>query len=689
MALLLVTSGIGVAAAVPTAGTTASASTDVPITEPTTGDPTAGSTAAASTPDTPATSGAMEEADAGGSTVEAMPGERRAVQGSSDALDANQATITGQVFYRDRDGSLEPARQVEVVVQDKDLVEKFTYDTVRTDDRGRFTLTFDATDPDWGSEASVIVEAYADNPAAKTTTGALRDTYEIETQKFTIENGDTRDLGTLTPNVNNEAWQAADWALDARRELADRTDGWTRSQVRIQWPQGDWPRAWNVPGFKRISLPERSTAGWGEKTVHHEYGHTVMDAMYDGKIWKWPVPETDHWSGCHVTVSETDEAYAFIEGWAEFTEAAVEDDAYADGMNLESRDHYESGYSGRCFDGADGEMIGDRVEGSVASILWDLYDDDRLYSGSDDDGLSYSLGTIVRTVERDDVGNANELWDAFRTEENHAELRGIYFENGIVKPDRFEGETPQLGGDATVEAQISHADVDEFTVDLEAGEQLSADLSFDGSNADVTLTVEGPDGLAQSESNTNSDDEAVSLTASETGTYTVIVAERSSDSAPYTLDLSTTEADGKEGSDYVEVPDADWHDWGVFDDLDLSWFAPGPGNDTATCGDDGDRLDARASTSMGWSHDTEIDADCPVEIRLETHGDADLDLYLTTDGRTATPGDYDRLSASASGSETIRLAADERSVDRIGIGVEAYSGTANFTVHVEELDRDD
>ncbi len=694
MSLLVITSGIGVVGAVPDAGTTAAvhgstadAGVDTPVQENTGVD--AGET---DTIDTSASVEGVVVSTTG--AIDPLPGKRLAAQGSSESLSGGYATITGQVFYQDGDGNSHPARQVEVSVQDKDLVEKFTYDTTWTDDQGRFELTFDATEPDWGSSASVIVEVYADNPAARATTGALRDTYETETEKFTISNGETKDLGQFASDGDQAPWQAVDWALDARREIADRADGWTREQVRIQYPQGDGARASNVPGFKRISLPD---SGWDENTVHHEYGHTVMDTVYDGKIWNWPVPETDHWSGCHVPDSETDDAYAWIEGWAEFHEGVVADDPTADGMDLEDRDYYEAGDNGDCFDGDRGDMDGHRVEGSVASILWDLYDGDRHYSGSDDDGLTYSLDIIYSAVDGRNVGNANELWDALRTDANHEELRKIYFENGIVKPDRFEGETPTLSDGDSVDAQISNSDADSYEVDLEEGEQLTVDVSFDDSDADLSAAIEGSGGDVAGQSDSSTDGEQVAVTATQDGTHTITVSEHSSDSAQYTLDVSVSEADdGASGiGDDVWIPDGGWYDWGAFDGLDLSWFDTVEfGN--ASCEGELARHHGGVSADSGQyerteSFETLVDGDCDVEVRVEPHfqENADLDLYATLDGRTPTTSDYDQGAITAGSAESLVLDADD--LDRnatVGVAVHAYAGTANFTVVVEEVDED-
>ncbi len=697
MALLMLTSSVGVAAAVPSAATTGGDDAmELQTTETADGPETDAAASAAGSP-VPETSVSVDaSADPPSLGPEsAGPVTRQAVEASSGeaALDANTARITGQVFYQDADGNYHPARQVEVTVEDVDLVEKARYDTTRTDDQGRFTLTFDASAPDWGSEASVHVEVYANNPAAEVNPNYVGGWYEIETQKFDIENGETQNMGSIVPAANNPAWEAADYALTAQRRIAEEGDGWNRPKAHIAWPAGDWPVASPFPGFEQIILPDRDVAGWDADTVHHEYGHRVMGTLYENKYMNWPDYSTDG-DKCHNIRSDTNEGFAWVEGWAMFTESVVADDPSIHWGDLENTDYYNVDYNGKCYSGDTGYMDGDRAEGSVASILWDLYDGDRHYSGSDDDDLTYSLDTIYRTVDADNVGNVHELWNEFVTDENREELREIYAENGVPKDDGFEGQTPDLDGGDTVDAQITGADTDEFEVDLDDGETLTATADEGAGFADLTVAIETSDGSTVA-SDAGGAAPSAEWTADGDTTVTVVVEDTSPSSSEYTLSVDVAEPT-------VRIPDwtYDAFDDYVFVDSDLWQFEfPSLGDDGADANCDHDATEFEGTVSADPDADHKIgeafqagvvDGDCPVRVELVgADASADLDLFVTLDGRTPSATDYDLNSITAAANESIVIPADELDDDTvISATARAYTGESEFTLVVEPVDDD-
>ncbi len=347
-----------------------------------------------------------------------------------DDLDGN-ACITGQFMYQDGDGGFAPARQVLVQLKDDDWAANTKVTEVRTDDHGRFAIEFDADGIDSWSQNSVFLRVFADNPAAKTTTGAARRVYRAVSETKSVDGGETLDLGVITPADHDSAWKGADWMLNAQQRTAEEANGWTRRQVRIQHPEliSDRPQAVGIPMFRHVALPETSEWDWGQSTVNHEYGHMVLDTLYDYKVYNWPAEAAEYLGVCHVASSETNEGFAWVEGFAEFYEGVVADSEWAGGQDLEGSGHYDTATSnGDCPGGDTGDMDGASVEGSVAGILWDVYDE------SDDDGLDYSLEEIFDTIDQHEVKNVHQFWDAFRTDENHEELRQIYLDHGIEKP---------------------------------------------------------------------------------------------------------------------------------------------------------------------------------------------------------------------------------------------------------------
>ncbi|MFC3960224.1 S8 family serine peptidase [Halovivax cerinus] len=74
---------------------------------------------------------------------------------------------------------------------------------------------------------------------------------------------------------------------------------------------------------------------------------------------------------------------------------------------------------------------------------------------------------------------------------------------------------------------------------------------------------------------------------------------------------------------------------------------------------------------------------CQATVTLSGPTYSDFDLYLTLDGRTPTTYDYDEASYSSNSQEeiTVDLSGDEE----LGLLVDAYSGSGNYTLSVDEL----
>jgi len=75
---------------------------------------------------------------------------------------------------------------------------------------------------------------------------------------------------------------------------------------------------------------------------------------------------------------------------------------------------------------------------------------------------------------------------------------------------------------------------------------------------------------------------------------------------------------------------------------------------------------------------------CQIEVSLTGPRNADFDLYVTLDGRTPTPDDFDKRSATSSPNE--QVITDEIDADtELGILVDSASGSGSFEVSVEEV----
>ncbi len=92
-----------------------------------------------------------------------------------------------------------------------------------------------------------------------------------------------------------------------------------------------------------------------------------------------------------------------------------------------------------------------------------------------------------------------------------------------------------------------------------------------------------------------------------------------------------------------------------------------------------------AGASDEYSFTTALAEPCEVVYMLTSSDPVDFDLYLTLDGRTPAPDDYDRRSAGTGTDEEILLDDDEvyDGAD-YGVLVYAYDGSGDYTLEAEE-----
>jgi serine protease len=90
------------------------------------------------------------------------------------------------------------------------------------------------------------------------------------------------------------------------------------------------------------------------------------------------------------------------------------------------------------------------------------------------------------------------------------------------------------------------------------------------------------------------------------------------------------------------------------------------------------------SPSETYSYSTRTNSPCQIEVSLVGPADADIDLFVTLDGRTPTPDDYDASSETADANEQIILDDIDASTE-LGIRVEGIRGGGEFEISVEEV----
>lgn len=163
-----------------------------------------------------------------------------------------------------------------------------------------------------------------------------------------------------------QCWAVYDSIVDGYLWLLNKV-GWSRSEVYARLAED--PGGTYSTGNGMVVWPGPGWESWVRWAVLHEYGHCINYAAR-GQSW----PPSERQDPEHYPDTETDEGWAFREGWAEFFSCAVDNDP-------------EASYGGRfgslettvCGDGPYGhgdygDWDGDIVEGAVAQIFWDILD---------------------------------------------------------------------------------------------------------------------------------------------------------------------------------------------------------------------------------------------------------------------------------------------------------------------------
>ncbi|MFX1517704.1 MAG: T9SS type A sorting domain-containing protein, partial [Promethearchaeota archaeon] len=109
--------------------------------------------------------------------------------------------------------------------------------------------------------------------------------------------------------------------------------------------------------------------GWDDEVILHEYAHAIHNAVYNGSIYFGGEEHPNH-----EIDSVTNKFFAFCEGWAEFMSAIVPDDTpdrVWSNRGIYKNIEYNNWWMGPECNNIDGS----KVEGAVASALYDMQDD--------------------------------------------------------------------------------------------------------------------------------------------------------------------------------------------------------------------------------------------------------------------------------------------------------------------------
>ena len=218
---------------------------------------------------------------------------------------------------------------------------------------------------------------------------------------------------------------------------------------------------------------------WLRIIMFHEYAHAVMTAAYGYDIDALPLSD---YPGVHRVETVSNLGFAFYEGWAEFMEAAVDNNALnvtgfldRDSPNIESNQWWTGHVNG-----AGQNVRGEVVEGTVASILWDIFDTSDSIDFTpnvDDDNISDRLDLFWKIFVTDTPQNVIDVAMAWRLRNFPMlkELEAIYANHHTLsRPNspptlQFTSPTKEgavAGNTFEITWQAFDLDGDDFTIDL-------------------------------------------------------------------------------------------------------------------------------------------------------------------------------------------------------------------------------
>lgn len=288
---------------------------------------------------------------------------------------------------------------------------------------------------------------------------------------------------------------------------------WTRARIKIVWPASGnacYNYSYNplLGAITKEYIDIPLGKEWDRPTLLHEYGHAVMTSIY--RYRNDYLPEAADIEQ-HSVPDVISEGHAMREGWAEFFQAYVDDNAFnltaytnAQVPNIEENAWWTGDAQGN-----GGNTQGELVEGAVASILWDICDTkdtiDHL-PDEDDDLIHNRLIELWEVMVDSRPKSILEFWDGW-CEKDFAQQKDLYTvfgthgvnvpkqniyreiigESPIGRPDIIDAILEYLAGDVNGDGEVNTTDA-VMILQIAAGsitptekQRLAADV--DGDNA--------------------------------------------------------------------------------------------------------------------------------------------------------------------------------------------------------------
>ncbi|MCD6508698.1 hypothetical protein J7M22_19025 [Candidatus Poribacteria bacterium] len=409
-------------------------------------------------------------------------------------------TISGKILYFDDNAQVEkPVRSVKVRListpEETVLGEAFT------DRDGEYLFSISSNLP-----LSICIEVRFENDVLSLT-DSDQNVYRFRSISHSISQTGSYRIDYIFDSANPYRMLGFihDTVMDAHDFLMEKL-GWSRRRIRVEYPSGNWPyyHYWYHSDGKiydeSITIP--TGWEWRRTTIIHEYGHSVMSALYDYNAYNLP---DKIYEGSHQLTTVSDRGFAMTEGWAEFFEALVDDNAFnvtywinKSTPNIEENEWWSGDPNGNG-NNEDGSI----VEGAVASVLWDIADTPQSQDHQpevDDDPINGELSELWRVMDvamPKDIIEFKEDWSAMEFDMED-ELGTIYSRYHIlpssaisVQPSKLRFGEVLIGKPKKLILTISNTGENMVSIDLVGPPEITFSVTSlfipPGSSAEVEV----------------------------------------------------------------------------------------------------------------------------------------------------------------------------------------------------------
>lgn len=293
-----------------------------------------------------------------------IPDQKSSVKQQSNAVlapGAGQIVVRGYWFYRDKNGIDRPLRDARVEIWDLDTFsgDDLLY-ALRTNNSGFYESVALPNPGDEAGGQDIYVKVYSTDDISVRVTNFSSGLYVGQSSTFSNVADGYVEVGSLslTDANNRMAFYIYDKIANDAYDYLSTTVGWQNTyNQQVRWsPTSTSGALYNHGGTIDLNAGDR----WDIDVFLHEYGHFVMWKVYGNAMPSTPNCSPHSW-GLHSSTG-----CAWVEGWATFLQAAIQNDRFFDDTENQIL-HIDIEPPNAVAHHAEDE-------GAVTASLWDVFD---------------------------------------------------------------------------------------------------------------------------------------------------------------------------------------------------------------------------------------------------------------------------------------------------------------------------